>query len=263
MLQPIIFTKAGNINLRKYDKSGKLGDSANSYFRHGDLFSVQPNNNVSRSTIESGNSIYPVAERITAIDSTLALVFNTLDPEMESFIYNRNLYKETDSIIKNINHEIVIPDATPFEVKLPHKVNNPTSALAADINNDPYENVATVTKSKEFSITDDKITFSADDAGKTVYLTYEYKADAVVEEVKGSEESAIMQLEHSTEATTEKNGQIYDIYMVYDRVQVTEYGVPLIGKTPSTRSMTIKVLKPRGNNPAVTKKYVLREGSGE
>ena len=263
MIQPLVFNEAGHIQLRKYDNCGRLRDDAKAYFRHGDLVSVQPASSDTNQTIESGNSLYPVMTKTTAKNMTLTTLFNTLDPEMEAFIYGRNIIKETDSVMKEINYGIVIPDKTPFTVKLPHTVKTPAAVQLVDVSNNEYEFVESpaTLETTQFSVATDTITFAEADAGKTVYVTYDWAAaSAFVEDTKPNETSEIMQLEHSTGAVTELNRQLYDIYMVYDRVEVTEYATPLIGKNPATRQVTFNVLKPRGNNPVVRKKYVPREG---
>ena len=258
MIQPLIFNIAGNTLLRKYDNCGRLRDDGEAYFRHGDLFSVQPSSSDTVSAIESGNSLYPVMEKTTAKNDTLVCVYNTLDPEMEAFIYDRTIISEANSTMRDINRGVVIPDVSPFVVKLPHVVKTPAAVLAVDVSNNPYENVSAVSAAKQFSVSADELTFSSADAGKSVFVTSDWAATAFVEDVQANETSAVMQLEHSTEAVTELNGQLYDVYMVYDRVKVTEYGTPLIGKTPGTRSVTFKILAPRGGMPAVRKKYVPR-----
>lgn len=261
MIQPMIFNKAGTILLKKYDNCGRVRTDEKAYFRHGDLVSVQPNSSDTTQTVESGNSIYPVMKKVTAKDQTLALTFNTLDPEMEAYVYDRTIREEEDSIMKDINYGVTIPDTSPFTVKLPHKVKTPTDAQVVDISNNEYEYTASDPETNQFSISDDELSFASADAGKSAFITYDWAAPtAFVEDSKANETSAIMQLEHSTEAVAEINKELYDVYMVYDRVEVTEYGTPLIGKTPGTRQVTFSVLKPRGNNPPVRTKYVPRAG---
>lgn len=257
MIQPLIFNEAGNILLTKYDNCGRLRSDAGSYYRHGDLFSVQPSSSDTTATVESGNSLYPVMTKVTAKSSNLACVFNTLDPEMEAFIYNRNIVKQNNSTMKSINQGFVIPDASPFEVKLPKVVQTPDKVLAVDVANNNFSYTsATPSTAMQFSVSADVVSFSSADAGKSVFLTFDWAAEAFVVETNANETSAIMQLEQSTGAVTEMNKQLYDVYMVYDRVEVTEYGTPLIGKTPGTRQVTFNILKPRVGMPAVITKYV-------
>lgn len=260
MIQPLIFNVAGNIRLTKFDACGRLRNDEKGYYRHGDLFSVQPASNDTRQTIESGNSLYPVATRTTAKNDTLTMVFNTLDPEMESFVYDRTLVKQADTM-KKIGYEVTIPDKAPFTVTLPYEISDLDNVFVVDVANDDFTKAVepATPVAKEFTAATDTLTFAEADAGKTVYVTFEYAVtDAIIEDVMPNDKSAIMQLEHSTEAVTEMNGQLYDIYMVYDRVEVTEYATPLIGKTPGTRQVAFNVLKPRGTNPVVRKKYVPR-----
>lgn len=263
MIQPLIFNEAGNILLTKYDNCGRLRSDAGSFYRHGDLFSVQPSSSDTTQSIESGNSLYPVMTKTTAKAMTLACVFNTLDPEMEAFVYNRNIVKQDASTMKSINQGIVIPDVSPFSVTLPYIVKTPGEVLAVDVSNNEYENVSSAPEAKQFSVSADTLSFSSADAGKSVFLTYDWAAEAFVVETDANETSAIMQLEHSTGAVTEMNKQLYDVYMVYDRVEVTEYATPLIGKTPATRQVTFNILKPRAGKPAVITKYVPRGESCE
>lgn len=257
MIQPIIFDRAGNILLRKYDNCGRLGDTAeDQYYRHGDLFSVQPSNSDTTQAVESGNSLYPVMEKVTAKNDTLALTFNTEDPEMEAFVFGQEITKATNTTVKEINKGFVIPDTSPYAVQLDNDVATPAETLVVDVSNNPYTFTSGVASGKQFSVSADTLTFASGEAGRSVFVTYDWTTTAFVQDVGENESSAIMQLEHTTDAVTEFSGQLYRVHMVYDRVKFTEYGKPLIGKTPGTRSATVRILAPRSGMPAVRRKYV-------
>ncbi len=257
MIQPIIFDRAGSVMLTKYDACGRIGtDADDKYYRHGDLFSVQPTSSDTTHTVESGNSLYPVMEKVTAKNDTLALVFNTEDPEMEAFIFGQSITKNQSMTMTEINQQAVIPETSPYTVKLEHSVATPSETLVVDVANNGYTFTSGVATAKQFSVSADTLTFASGEAGKSVYITYDWTAEGFMQDVEANENSAVMQLEHTTDAVTEFNGQLYRVNMVYDKVKVTEYGKPLIGKTPGTRQMTARILAPRGGKPAVRRKYV-------
>lgn len=258
-MQPIVFNRSGKFRLTKYDGCGKLKNGEKSSFRHGAVMRATPSISFSTTNIESGNSNFPSQIRVTGTTGTVAVELSYYPPDLHAFVLGNETVKETDVLVRAIDVERTIDDAT-YTVTLEHPVSVSGYVEVVGIDNNSYTEVSGSPALGQFSVSADTLTFSSADAGKPVFITHDYSVDtAYVKEQGKNDAPAVMQLEIDTDSTVEMGGQMYDVYMVWDKVMLQDgLTPPPIDKAPGTHTLTFGILEPRGGKPMVKEVYVPR-----
>jgi hypothetical protein len=263
-MQPIYFSKAGKFKLRKYKNGVKSTDPADTYFRNGAIQSIQPTINIKTTALPDGNSDWDAAEPDTGKEGSVAVNFSFMPIDLYAFIMGTTVEDLVDTPMPVIDYEISIPEASPFVVTLPHAPDTSRQIILVDSDASAWAKTASVSAvpaAGQYTISAVAATFNSADAGKPIFITYDWIATAAKSfglSKSGSREA--MELTISDEATGEDESTIYDSALIVDKCKATgNINPPEQGREPKPASITFKVLKPSGNNKAVDYKFAKRE----
>ncbi len=258
-MQPIIFNKAGKFMLTKYVGGKPVRSALNSLFRNGVVQSVTPNITINGSPISDGNSLWNAANPDTSIEGTIAIQLGYMPPDLYAFIMGDTTEELETDAFPVIDEEIIVPDDAPYEVTL-NNIPIVDSLIVVDIDGKPLTVSAEVVATGEYSLAEGKLTFAEADAGKALFVTYDYLASKVTR--FGLPKTPVRSAFHLTisgEATGEDE-RLYDTALIVDKCKVMGSINPASqGGTPNPVTITVTVLKPRGNLRAVDYKAVPKE----
>lgn len=263
-MQPIFFNKAGNILLEKYvcgKPSRKPGDAV---FHHGAVVSITPNVNVNTQELPDGNSDWPAAQPVTGREGTIAVELSFMSPELYAFLMGTNVEELENETMTVVDYEAIIPEDSP-SIELPHEPVD-GSILLVDYEGTYFEIVDNATADPltqgQVKVDKDKLTFSEEDAGKAVYVTYDWIA--LTTKRFGFPKSGTPYAFRATisgEAMGDDEATMYYANIIVDRTKaVGTINPPPLSKTPAPQTITLQVLKPRGDK-AVDFKFTPKEGS--
>ena len=254
-MQPIYFNKAGKLMLNKYVDGVPVRSPATSFFRNGVVQSIQPSATINTSPIADGNSLWPAANPDTSIEGGLAVTLGFMPPELYAFIMGDTSQELTDEPMPVIDHEIVIPDASPYAITLPNTpaATRPIILVGSDASAwAQTASVSAVPTQRQYTISAAAAVFNSADAGKPVFITYDYTAAKVTNfglpktPVRANYELIVM-----GEATGEDD-TLYDVATTVDRAKVVgQIPLPTQGGTPQPITLNFAVQKPRGKKRAV------------
>ncbi len=86
-MQPIVFSKAGKIQLNKYVNGIPTKSGATSYFRNGAVQQITPNITINGSPIADGNSLWNAANPDTSIEGTIAVQLGFMPPNFMRLLW--------------------------------------------------------------------------------------------------------------------------------------------------------------------------------
>ena len=254
MSQPIVFSKAGKIMLVKYVNGIPVRSPENVYFRNGAVQQITPNITINGSPIADGNSLWAAANPDTSIEGSIAVQLGFMPPGLYAFIMGDTTEELTNSPFPMIDEEITVPMEAPYTVKLKHKPIDGTIILV-DKDAKPWDKSTSTPSAGEYYVdsqTPDELEFDESDAGKSLFVSYDYLAPKVSHfGLPKNPVRPAYQLIVSGEAAGEDESP-YEAALIVDKCKVLgAINPPQQGGTPSPVTITFTVLKPRGNNKAV------------
>ena len=252
-MQPIYFPKAGKIRLNKYVDGVPVVSAATTFTRAGAVQSIQPNITINGTPIQDGNSLWAAASPDTSIEGNIVVTLGFMPPDLYAFIMGDSVTDLTDYSMPVNDEEIVIPDVSPFEVKLAHTpdTSKPIILLGADAS--AWVKVESAPSTGQYTVSANAVVFASADAGKSVFVTYDYKATTAKSfGLPKNPKRAAYQLIISGEATGEDEITRYDAAIIVDKAKVQgTISPPQQGREPQPVSITFNVQRPRGNKRAV------------
>ncbi|MCX7771716.1 MAG: hypothetical protein N2376_01210, partial [Clostridia bacterium] len=152
-----------------------------------------------------------------------------------------------------------VPETSPYTVTLPYTPID-GSILMVDQDGKPVTEAETTPSAGSYTILDDELTFNAADKGKTLFVCFDYTALAVKSfGLPKSGSRPAMQAVISGEGMGEDESTFYDVAIIIDKCKATgNINPPEMSREPKPQNITLKVLKPRGNNKAVDFKFAAR-----
>jgi len=262
-MQPIYFQKAGKLRFTKYVAGVPVVSADNTYFRNGAVQSIAQSITVNTTSLPDGNSDWPAAEVDTGRDGTITLNLSMMPVELYAFLLGVDVKDLSNTPMPIVDEEVVIPSASPFEVTLSHKPDTTRPIVLVGQDASAWvktANVSAVPATAQYTVSESIAKFNSADAGKSVFLTYDFSAlTAQSFGLPKSGSRFAMQCEISGEATGEDESTFYDTAVIIDKCKATgSINPPEQGREPKPQSITLKVLKPRGTNPAVDFKFAPR-----
>jgi hypothetical protein len=256
-MQPIYFSKAGKFKLTRYKDGAPSTDPKDTYFRNGAIQSIVPSVNINTTALPDGNSDWDAAEPDTGKEGNVVVNLSFMPIELYAFLMGTTVDDLENTPMPVIDHEITIPEVSPFEVKLPHTPDTNRAIILVDANASAWAKVSATPTKGQYSISTDVTTFSSADAGKPVFITYDYTAlTAKSFGLPKSGSRQALQFIASDEAVSEDESTFYDAALIIDRCKSTGAINPHEwSREPKPSSFTLKVLKPRGSNKAVDFKF--------
>jgi hypothetical protein len=254
-MQPIYFNKAGKFMLNKYVGGAPVRSATTSFFRNGVVQSIQPNVTINGSPIADGNSMWPAANPDTSIEGSVAVTLGFMPPELYAFIMGDTSQELTNEPFPVIDHEEVVPESSPFAITLPHAPDTTRSIILVGSDASAWAKTASVSAvptQGQYTVSAAAVVFNSADAGKSVFLSYDYTASTVTNfgmpktPVRANYELIVV-----GEATGEDNS-LYEVAVTVDKAKVLgQINLPTQGGTPQPITLTFSVMKPRGTKRAV------------
>ena len=262
-MQPIYFQKAGKIRFTKYVDGVPTVSSANSYFRNGAVQSISQSINIKTSELPDGNSDWPAAEVDTGREGTITINLSMMPIDLYAFLLGVTVESLVNTPMPMIDEEIIVPDASPYAVTLPHTPDTTRAIILVGQDASAWaqtSSVSAVPTARQYTISAAAAVFNSADAGKSVFLTCDYTAlTAQSFGLPKSGSRFAMLCEIQGEATGEDESTLYDTAIIVDKCKATgNINPPELGREPKPQSITLKVLKPRGTNKAVDFKFAPR-----
>lgn len=261
-MKPIYFSKAGKLMLTKYVNAMLTRNASNSYFRNGAVQSIVPNMSINTTTLPDGNSDWDAAEPDTSRAASYTVNLSFMSPELYAFLMGTTVQSLVNTQMWANDEEISIPEVSPFAVTLEHTPVLGTNILV-DENASPWAKTASVSAvpaQGEYTISAAAAIFNSADAGKSVFFTYDWTAltaKSVGMPKKGRR--PVMECIISGEAEGEDESSTYDVNLITDRCKaIGDINPPELSREASPTSITLKVLKPRGDKKAVDYKFAPR-----
>lgn len=261
-MQPIFFPKAGKIMFNKYVCGVPVRSPETSVFRNGAVVSITPSVTVNTTPLPDGNSDWAAAQPVTGREGTIDVELSFMPVELYAFLMGTEVEALENTPMPVIDHEITIPDVSPFEVQLPHVPDGASPIMLVDMDASAWEKVDSAPTAGQFSVSADIVAFSSADAGKPAFITYDWTAlTAKSFGLPKSGEGFAMQAIISGEAMGEDEATPYDVAIIVDRCKATgTINPPPLSRNPAPQTLTLQVLKPRGTNKAVDFKFAPRGG---
>lgn len=260
-MKPIYFTKAGKFRLTRFTSAGALStDPADIYFRNGAIQSMVPTININTTSLPDGNSDFAAAEPDTGKEGNILINLSFMPIDLYAFIMETTVEDLVDTPMPAIDVELTVPEASPFTVTLDHTPDTTRPIILVDADASAWVKVADTPAVGQYSVSAALVTFNSEDAGKSVFINYDWTAlTAKSFGLSKSGSRKALHLEISDEATGEDETTMYDSATIVDRCKVTgNINPPEKSKEPKPQGINFKVLKPRGNKKAVDFKFAPR-----
>jgi len=252
-MQPIYFSKAGKLMLTKYVDGVPTRSAENSFFRNGSVQSIVPNINITTTSLPDGNSDWDAAEPDTAKDASVTINLSFMPLELYAFLMGTTVDNLENTPMPVVDQEITIPEVSPYEVDLGHEPDTARPIMLVDMDASAWAKTSATPSQGQYSISASIAVFNSADAGKSVFITYDYTAATVKSfGLPKAGSRPAMECVISGEATGEDESTFYDAAIIIDRCKATgNINPPEMSREPKPQSITLKVLKPRGNKKAV------------
>lgn len=263
-MQPIFFSKAGGLLLERYRCGKPSRAKGDAVFHHGAVVSITPNVTTNTQKLPDGNSDWAAAEPVTGREGSIAVELSFMSPELYAFLMGSDVEKLTSTTMTVADYEAIIPEKGDLEVKLLHEPVE-GSVLIVDYEGTHFEvvelDVGDELAKGQVTIDENVVTFHKDDAGKAAYFAYDWIAlDAVGFNFPKTGTPYAFRATVSGEAMGDDEATVYDANIIIDRAKATgNINPPPLSKTPAPQTITLTVLKPRGDK-AVDFKFAKRDG---
>lgn len=267
-MQPIFFSKAGGLLLERYRCGKPSRAKGDAVFHHGSVVSITPTVNTTTQSLPDGNSDWDAAQPVTGREGSVAVELSFMSPELYAFLMGTTVEKLTNTVMTVADYEAVIPEKGDYEVKLLHEPVE-GSVLIVDYEGTHFEVVDSKDdqgdpvelEKGQVTIEDNVVTFHEDDAGKAAYFAYDWIAlSAVGFNFPKTGTPYAFRATVSGEAMGDDEATVYDANIIIDRAKATgNINPPPLSKTPAPQTITLTVLKPRGDK-AVDFKFAKRDG---
>lgn len=255
-MQPITYSKAGKLMLTKYVNGVPTRSATNSYFRNGAVQSIVPNVNIKTTSLPDGNSDWDAAELDTGKEGTVTVNLSFMPIDLYAWLMGTTVDDLVNTPMPAIDEEIIVPAASPFTVSLAHTPDTSRAIILVGQDASAWAktaNASAVPTQAQYTISAAAASFNSADAGKSVFITYDWTAIAAKSfGLPKAGSRPAMECVISGEAIGEDESTFYDSAIIVDKCKATgNINPPELGREPKPQSITLKVLKPRGNNKAV------------
>lgn len=249
-IQPIRFQKAGKVMLVEYVCGKPEKDADHVIARNGVVQQVTPNVTINGEPITDGNSLWEAANQDVSIAGSVAVQFAYMPTELYAFMLGDTTEKLENQPFPVIDEEYVIPEVSPFTIKL-NQSPIVDSVILTDTKGDVWDKNGAPAAGK-YAISGDVLSFVSGDAGTAIFINYDYQAPTVTKFGLPKEpKRKACQLIISGEAIGEDE-RMYNTAIVVDKAKATgTINPPQQGGSPQPVTVTFNVLKPRGQRRAV------------
>jgi len=253
-MKNIIYPKAGKIILVKYTSEGILGVNSTSLVGNtGVVEKIESKIEIKTNELPDGNSDWPMGVYDVGTDGSITVGMSNFNAKLYAALtgasYNDNL---TSAQMWSADFEATIPSASTYEITLEHEPASGGSIVIVDESSSPFVKVSATPATGQFSVSSSVVAFSSADAGKGIFITYDWTATTAVDlALPTSASRPVYQAIISTEAADKDLNKIYSANIVVDKCKADgSVAPPPAQRQAQGWSFNLKVLKPRnGFNP--------------
>lgn len=260
-MRNIIYPQAGKIILVKYGSDGTLNFNASNIVANtGEVQSIAPGATFNTSELADGNSHFPVGVYDTGIGGQITVTMATFQPALYAALVGGTFEEGIADTLWATDEGFTVPSESPYTVTLTHTPKTKGTLIVLDNASSPFTKSETTPGVGQFSLASNTLKFNSMDAGKEIFVTYEWSATEVSKlalPVSGMRPAlhAII----STEATGPDGIGVVDANIIIDKCKaIGDINQPTQQHEPQNWSFTLRVLKPRAGLKPVYWKYAKR-----
>lgn len=255
-MKPIIYPEAGKLVLVNYKPDGSLEVGADTLIGAiGTVQSIATSITFNTSELADGNSNWPMGVYDTGQAGQVEVTMSSFQPKLYAALIGSDLTKRASDVLWAADEGHTIPEESPYRVTLAHEVND--SIVVLDEEGSPMVSTSSTPAKGSYTVSADTLTFNSADAGRAVFVTYDWTAEdvetlAMPETVRRPAMHAIL----SGIVTDEDEVRRYAFEARLDKVKATgDIAPPPQQREPQPWSFTLQILKPRPGRDAVSLKY--------
>jgi len=259
LCNPILPLKAGNAIVFKFDKDGTLDRSSaeKAVTNIGTVESIERTSTVETKEYPDGNSRYPMTIRTLKINDRFRINFSSFQPNFYALVSGESIEEESDVVMSIVEKSMVIDDLT-YKIELDPVYNGTGMLLVTGADSTQFKKVTDTPEVGEFSVSGDSLLFASADAGKEVFLSYDYVATkAVVSSGSTTQKRPEVHLIIGSEVASQPGDKnVYRSNTVIDKcVAVGDINTPEQKPDTDGWSVEFQMLEPRGGQSPVKTMY--------
>lgn len=263
-MRPLVFKESGKIILAKFQADGTLKmDPSDMVIANGTVQSIQPNINFAVTELPDGNSLFPMGRYDTGVTGQVVVTMSSFQPNLYAALIGTSVKDVPGDTLWSADTEAIIPDETPYTIKLDHTPKTNGNLFVAGEDGTMFTKAEAEPEAGKYSVTDDTLTFAADDAGKTVFISYEWTTNAKTFGIETAGARPVLHAIISGYAVDEGELNRYPVNIIIDKCKATDnINMPPRQKTPEPWSFTLGVERPRPGRRPVDWKFVVTDSDG-
>lgn len=260
-MRPIIFNKAGDIVLVKYNAAGTLDLTDPSKFvaANGVIESIKPSIETTTSDLPNGNSDWPLGPFDTGRKGSIEVNMSSFQPNLYAALMGVDKASESTQNFWKVNEGGTIPSAAAYTVTLNNAVVVGGVITVVDNTGSPFASVASGPASGQFTVATDTLTFNSVDAGKEIFATYQY-ATLTSEKLSLPASGTRLALHAiiSGQAMSEDGTATFDFNVTIDKCKATgAIAPPPQQRQPAGWKFDLQVMEPRSGQNVMDYNYKL------
>lgn len=256
---PILPLRAGNVIAFQFDADGTLDKKTaeKAMTNNGTVQSIGRTNSTETKEYPDGNSRYPMTVRTLKTNDKFKVNFTSFQPNLYALVTGESI-EEKQSVTMSVVEEKKTIDDTTYTIKTDPVYDGTGMLFITGVDSTQFTKVESAPATGEFSVSADTLTFSSADAGKEVFLSYDYTAASAVESAASTTQKrpAIHLIIGSEVAKQPGDVNAYRSNTIIDKcVAVGDVNTPEQKPDTDGWSVEFQVLEPRGGQKPVKTLY--------
>lgn len=255
-MRPLVFKESGKIALVRYQADGTLAmESTDMVIGNGTVQSIANSVNYESTELEDGNSMFPMGVYDTGVTGEVTVTMSSFAPRLYAALVGDTPTETESDTLWEADKEHTIPDSSPYEITLDHEPKGDGKMFVIDDEGNLFSS-AEVSAAGSYVLTGDTLAFHEDDAGKAIYVTYEWTGKSLGFGLQASGSRPVYHAIITGQAIDVDEINSYPINLLIDKCKSSdEISEPPRQSTPESWSFNLRVLKPRPGRLAVDWKY--------
>lgn len=256
---PILPLRAGNAIAFKFNDDGTLNKTSadTAMTNNGTVESIGRTNSTETKEYPDGNSRYPMTIRTLKANDKFKINFSSFQPRFYALVTGESIEEKQSATMSVVEEKKTIDDAT-YTIKMDPVYDGTGMLFVTGIDSTQFTKAESAPATGEFSVSADTLTFSSADAGKEVFLSYDYTATSAVESASSTTQKrpAIHLIIGSEVAKQPGDVNAYRSNTIIDKcVAVGDINTPEQKPDADGWSVEFQVLEPRGGQKPVKTLY--------
>ncbi len=257
---PILPLKAGNAIAFAFNDDGTLDRKSadKAVTNPGTVESIGRTNTTETKEYPDGNSRYPMTIRTLKINDRFRVNFSSFQPQLYALVTGESIEEKQNVTMSIVEAKKTIDD-TNYTIKLDPPYDGEGMLFVTGVDSTQFTKAETSPQGTgEFSVSADTLTFSSADAGKEVFLSYDYTATEAIESAATTTQKRpeVHLIIGSEVASQPGDKNVYRSNTVIDKcVAVGDVNTPEQKPDTDGWSVEFQVLEPRGGQKPVRTLY--------